>query len=57
MGFGRDNTPIFVYNFEVEGNHNYFVGEIGVLEFRIIPRERNYSILLALFKSILSLYN
>jgi RHS repeat-associated protein len=27
----RDNTPTFVYNFEVEGNHNYFVGEVGVL--------------------------
>jgi RHS repeat-associated protein len=23
--------PTFVYNFEVEGNHNYFVGEYGVL--------------------------
>jgi RHS repeat-associated protein len=27
----RSNKPTFVYNFEVEGNHNYFVGEKGVL--------------------------
>ena len=27
----RENKPTIVYNLEVEGNHNYFVGEIGVL--------------------------
>ena len=27
----RETTPTLVYNLEVEGNHNYFVGEIGVL--------------------------
>ena len=26
-----ETTPTVVYNLEVEGNHNYFVGEIGVL--------------------------
>ena len=27
----RENKPTLVYNLEVENNHNYFVGEIGVL--------------------------
>lgn len=27
----QERTPITVYNFEVEGNHSYFVGDIGVL--------------------------
>ena len=26
-----EKREIFVYNFEVEGNHNYFVGENGIL--------------------------
>jgi hypothetical protein len=27
----REQTPITVYNFEVEGNHSYFAGDIGIL--------------------------
>jgi RHS repeat-associated protein len=31
LSISRETKPTFVYNFEVEGNHNYFVGEKGVL--------------------------
>ena len=27
----QSSEPTLVYNLEVEGNHNYFVGEVGVL--------------------------
>jgi Pretoxin HINT domain len=41
----REIKPTLVYNFEVEDNHNYFVGEIGVLShncgiFRILENDR-----------------
>ena len=33
----QSSEPTLVYNLEVEGNHNYFVGEIGVLSHNCNP--------------------
>lgn len=51
LSIERETAPTFVYNFEVEGNHNYFVGEIGVLSHNCSPGQfKSTDIALGLFK-------